>query len=1348
MYKRILRCMLAACVAFTTLFAGVGGNTVSAAPKEQKDAKKESRAESRTDLKDKVYKDLPTKLDMTDIYADEEAFEADMKRLEELIPEIEKLKGKLNSVEGFLKDLEDPDIVEISQILNKASMYSECLNELDATDPWAGKVRARVDDLWQKVNLAYSFADPEIMDLPLKKRQEILSDERLAPYAYVMRQYTDPDYVCLSEEASTVNTLLHSAMNQQDIRNIFDYVELPRPTFEYPDGTEGVYSDEECARITESPEYDHEFRKEILSLRNSMRQPYANTYAALLEGAMRQNWADARIAKKDSTLEKALSDSDVDPEIYEKIIEFTHSLLPKIHEYYAARKELLGLDEMMTCDINLSVTDYNPKRVSYDEAMNLGRAGISVWGDEYLKTYDRIAESSHIDVYPSDTKRSGACERLDWNGTTPVIIYNFDGSESYISTLVHEMGHAVYAELSSENQNFYNINPEIFTHEVASTANEIMFQNYMIENAKTKDEKIYWLDSEIDLFLSTLHRQILYSEFEDYCYKIIEAGGSLNADDMSEKWLELFKQYYGDAMTVDDDYGIDWARIDHLYYNYYLYKYATSITYAASLCNRVEENGQKETDAYLDFLKAGKTADPASLLAIAGIDPMDDDTYSEAGKLIEGLIDEFIETTGAGKTAAGKKDDDKKTDEKKTDEKKTDEKKTEDKKTDDKKDSKKDASSIDTSKMSPWINSNIIGVVTDDVKAGIKDDFYLNVNHDYLRDTKLRPGHSAELPFLESEEIVKDRCTKILNDTSLKSRDAQMIQDFYGLYLDWDSRNKEGIKPLKKYVDALEKVSSIDEMTDFLLSDLNIEYGWQLMYVGVGIDYEDSGKYNVEIYPTSLSLGDPAEYDELTENGKGLKEYCEGEYKYMLERFGYSDDEIDGMLEDLFEFEKKAAGYEMTRLEENAADALEKQINPVTMSDLKKMSPDLPLPEYMEKLGYSKSKLINLQQPKWLKGLNDLYTQENLSGIKAYILLSTLGGSMDFLDEDAHRKEQELSNKFQGITESKTDEEEAYEMTMSMFSDNMSRIYIDKYLDEGIRDEITTLCKDAIDTYGEMLDTVDWLSEDTRKAAKKKLKAIKIHAVYPDKWEDDSMFSVTSKEDGGTYFQAVLDYSNAAEERQLSRINGEVDREIWGINILESNAFYSPVNNSINIVPGFFCDATYSSDMTTEEKYGALGTVIGHEISHAFDTNGAQYDENGNFANWWTDEDLEAFHKRADKLVAYYDSIVPLDDKTPYRGQLVQTEAIADMAGMKCMLKMAEKVDGFDYDKFFRTFASMWADIETIETVRNRIMTDVHPLRYLRPNVTVQQFEEFYRTYNVKEGDGMYLAPGERIAVW
>ena len=208
-----------------------------------------------------------------------------------------------------------------------------------------------------------------------------------------------------------------------------------------------------------------------------------------------------------------------------------------------------------------------------------------------------------------------------------------------------------------------------------------------------------------------------------------------------------------------------------------------------------------------------------------------------------------------------------------------------------------------------------------------------------------------------------------------------------------------------------------------------------------------------------------------------------------------------------------------------------------------------------------------------------------------------------------------------------------------------------------------------------------------------------------------------------------------------------MDKDKWKYPPQEVNASYSPSENSICISAGILGGSIYSLDMSREEKYAMIGVAIAHEITHAFDTSGAHYDENGNLRDWWQPEDYTAFRKKADKLIGYYNNVIPMEGMK-YSGERVDTEAIADLGGMKCMLRMASSIDGFDYKKFFESYAHLWCSISTAENEWYKAEQDSHPLSYLRVNAVVQQFDEFIETYQIQEGDGMYLAPEDRICVW
>ncbi|MCR4658038.1 MAG: M13 family metallopeptidase [Lachnospiraceae bacterium] len=664
---------------------------------------------------------------------------------------------------------------------------------------------------------------------------------------------------------------------------------------------------------------------------------------------------------------------------------------------------------------------------------------------------------------------------------------------------------------------------------------------------------------------------------------------------------------------------------------------------------------------------------------------------------------------------------------------------------------------MDPTVMTPWINSNIYGMVTDDINADLKDDFYLNINHDQLRDAKFRPGYSSESYFNKASDITKERCMEMLTDKELLNSEdpeiafnASLIQGLYDLYLDWDQRNEAGVEPFRSQVEHIISIESLPELTEYMLSKENLFFGLFPVPIVYGVDQNDSSRYNVLVKPSPLlTYNDSAEYRKETAHGKQKKEYSDAVFLYMTERFGIERAEAEKYLKNAYSLEEQLAESEKSVLEQSSPDALKESINPVTMDDIKNMSPDFPLAEYMERYRYAESELINVNEPEALHKINLLYNEEHLDEFKAYLLKGLLDRIIDVLDRDAFDKAQELERKRDGIAQSKTDEEEAYSLAMTFFPVSFEKIYLKKYLNEDMRQEITTLCEDCIAIYKDMLSETEWLSDQTKEKAIKKLENMVIHAVYPDKWLDNSMFSITPKEEGGTLLDGLVSYQEGTLILGSTYyLNGKVDPDIWLINILTNNAFYTPADNSINIIPGFFSDETYSSDMSIEEKLGTLGSFIGHEISHAFDTTGAQYDESGNVVNWWTDEDYAAFMERADKLVKFYDNIIAYDDGTPISGQLVKGEAIADMAGVKCMLKMAESIEDFDYDKFFRANARIWFRVDTLEASQSFAVSNPHPSQYLRVNVTLQQFDEFLETYDIKPGDGMYLAPEDRINVW
>ena len=326
----------------------------------------------------------------------------------------------------------------------------------------------------------------------------------------------------------------------------------------------------------------------------------------------------------------------------------------------------------------------------------------------------------------------------------------------------------------------------------------------------------------------------------------------------------------------------------------------------------------------------------------------------------------------------------------------------------------------------------------------------------------------------------------------------------------------------------------------------------------------------------------------------------------------------------------------------------------------------------------------------------------------------------------------------------------------TVFSSQVSRtlnwataeMYAATYLKQEDKDRIADVIDEILEAYHGIIEEADFLSDETRARAIEKLDAIKPYVLYPDSWEKYSCeeLNFAGPEDGGTLWEANRRIARYTLAESVKEYSEPVDKEKWGDTPQTVNCFYDPTKNSIYILGAFAQGNIYNSDMSDEELLAKLGSVIGHEISHAFDSSGAQFDKDGNMANWWTEEDQAAFLERNQKMADYYNAMHPWEGQDFY-GSIMTGEAGADMAGVKVVLRIAAGMEDFDYDAFFRAYADAWLAKDTLQMAYIRI-NDVHPMPYLRINCTLQQFDEFLDFYGITEGDGMYLAPADRVIIW
>ncbi len=592
----------------------------------------------------------PTEWDLTLLYKDEDEWNEDYEKADKLLDEVESYRGKLNNAEDIYDYFQFVEFSEYNELFRKMNAYATYGKSLDASDTTFSKMETKVKTLNAKKETVTAFAEPEIFEMSLSERKRIFSDPVFKDMKYWLRKYTDPDYKPLSEDEKVVLSTLEAGQGYtQSVYGILSNLEIPSPMITMPDGTEQELTDQLYDEIVYGKDYDDNFKAEANKLICTKYKGYANTYAQLLEGKMKEEYAKAKVKGFDSTMECAFDAYDMDTTVYDMLIETAHESSADMQRFNNIHKEALGLKKQYPYHMQTYVSDYYPEKVKYEDGMDEVLKALSVLGTDYTDEFKKILTSGHIDVYPKKGKESGAYMDQTYYADLPWVLYNFNGLPSYVSTLAHEMGHAVYAEFSAENQPPQYSDPYIFTHEVASLTNEILFNSYRINNAKDDEEKLYYLEAFISRYQSAYIGQMMYAEFEDYCYKKVEAGEGLDAEDLSDKYKELLDTYRGDSITAFPDSRYSWIEIPHFYYVYYVYQYSADITYATTIAGKILDGDKDALKQYKEFLKLGSSADPVTLLKKAGVDPLSQDTYDYAIEYYKKLVDEYEELVKARK---------------------------------------------------------------------------------------------------------------------------------------------------------------------------------------------------------------------------------------------------------------------------------------------------------------------------------------------------------------------------------------------------------------------------------------------------------------------------------------------------------------------------------------------------------------------------------------------------------------------------------------------------------------------------------------------------------------------------
>lgn len=577
--------------------------------------------------------------DLTPVFANDDAWFAEYEALKALPERIAEYRGTLGKsakdLLAFLK-FEDEVTLRLSSLLG----YASCKGDEDTSNNFYQDMRGKATGTWVNISGALSFATPEIMAIDEKVLDSFYKDEpELETYRRSLYQIRRRAAHILSDEGEKLLAAAGEMADAPDrIRSTFSDADL---TFEdVVDGQGNAHhlTDGTLVPLLEST--DVKLRENTFKTYYKRMGEFKNTVASTLDAQFKQLRFFAGARKYSSTLEASLDVTEVPVSVYTNLIEAVHANLDKMYKYVALRKKLLGVDELHMYDVYTPIVPDAAVEIDFEQAKKTVLEALSVLGEDYTDMLKEGFANRWIDVYENVGKRSGAYSS-GFGRPHPYVLLNHKNNLDSQFTLAHEMGHALHSYLTMKNQPVNTADYVIFVAEVASTCNEVLLMKYLLKNTTDKNAKAYLINHFLDQFKGTIYRQTMFAEFELEMGKMSENGETLTADALCKKYYELNKLYFGPDMVSDEEIALEWSRIPHFFYNYYVFQYATGFSAAVAIANRILEKGAPAVADYKRFLSSGSSTDPISLLKIAGVDMSSPEPINEALKLFGSLIDEL-----------------------------------------------------------------------------------------------------------------------------------------------------------------------------------------------------------------------------------------------------------------------------------------------------------------------------------------------------------------------------------------------------------------------------------------------------------------------------------------------------------------------------------------------------------------------------------------------------------------------------------------------------------------------------------------------------------------------------------
>ncbi|GAB6093316.1 M13 family metallopeptidase [Furfurilactobacillus curtus] len=637
----------------------------------------------------------------------------------------------------------------------------------------------------------------------------------------------------------------------------------------------------------------------------------------------------------------------------------------------------------------------------------------------------------------------------------------------------------------------------------------------------------------------------------------------------------------------------------------------------------------------------------------------------------------------------------------------------------------------------------------DEGTAAVKDDLYLGVNGEWLKTAKIpadKPttGGFADLADQIEKTLMTDFDAMLSGEVAPNNVLLANFISYYRLASDYETREKLGFSPLQPLIEQVQSLQNYHDLQQQLVEFLRDGIG-DPFPIGVSPDMKDTKRNALYVEAPSLILPDTTYYEAGNEAGPKLLEVFRAMMSKLFKLAGFDEATTKMTLDQALALDAKMAAHEKSS--EEKAD-YPKMYNPQSLSDFAQSSSVINLKAYIDEALAGRVDRVIVTDPKYYAAVDDIISADNFAEVKSWLLVNVVFNWAGHLTDDARVIHGEFQRALSGSKSAFNPQKGAYYLAYRRFNMVVGDYYARKYFGSRAKADVTQMVHRMIAVYKQRLANNDWLSETTRQQAIVKLDTLIPNVGYPDKISPlYAKLVVTSASDGGTLFDNALKFSQLATQDNFDQIDQPVDRTMWAdMDPATVNAYYDPSNNIIVFPAAILQAPFYSLSQTSSENFGGIGAVMAHEISHAFDNNGAQFDEYGNMHNWWNEADLKHFQGLTQAMIDEFDGLPFAGGHV--NGKLVVSENVADQGGLSCALEAAKADTDFDAVAFFTNWAKVWC-MKASEAYEQLLLNiDVHAPHKLRANVQAQNLADFYTAFDVHEGDGMWLAPADRVQIW